>query len=822
MGWMWILTFIILCGTLSYNRAKRVIWTIAVGIFLILASRLSHATTTGLLIAWIIFFAIFLPLHITSWRYKLISKPALNFYRKVMPSMSRTEREALAAGTVGWEGELFCGNPRWNNLLSIPKPKLTEEEQAFLDGPVEMLCSMLDDWDITHNRADFPKEVWDFMKSQGFFSLIITKKYGGKEFSAYAHSQILTKINSKSASAGATISVPNSLGPAELLMHYGTAEQKKYYLPRLAKGEEIPCFALTGPEAGSDAGAMSDKGVVCWGEIKGEKILGIRLNFDKRYITLAPIATVIGLAFKLYDPDQLIGHKKDLGITCALIPRDTPGVSIGRRHFPVNSVFQNGPIHGKDVFIPIDTIIGGVKMAGQGWRMLMECLAAGRAISLPASSLGGAKLLTFATGAYARVRRQFNVPIGRFEGIEEVLARIAGYTYIMDATRSFTASIIDMGEKPAIASAITKYHVTELGRMVGNDSMDVHGGKGICLGPKNYIGRFYEAIPIAITVEGANILTRSLIIFGQGAMRCHPYVFSEFEAARNKDETEGLIDFDKALIGHISFTISNLVRSFVLGLTAGRLVIAPIGKTKRYFQQATRFSAAFALMADISMMVLGGSLKRKETISARLGDVLSELYLLSSVLKHYHDQGKNGDDLPIVRWAGLRCLYNIQQRMDELLKNFPSRWLSVLMRILIFPLGKRFSKPNDKLGHKVAQLILDQTPSRYRLTEGAFVSAVEGNMPALLEDALVKTIAAENVEKILKKAVSDGLIDNDTMSGRAKQAFVKQIINQDQLDMVLQAEEARKKVIAVDDFTTEELTHGGVKDKNYANSESAH
>lgn len=819
MGWIWALAFFVLFCALSYNRAKLSVWTIAVSVFLLLATRLSHISTLGMLSAWIVFFAIILPLYITSWRYKLISAPALKFYRKVMPTMSRTEREALAAGTVGWEGELFCGSPRWSNLLSIPKPKLSEEEQAFIDGPVEMLCSMIDDWDITHNLADLPEEIWNFLKTQGFFSLIVTKKYGGKEFSAYAHSQVLTKVYSKSASVATTIAVPNSLGPAELLMHYGTSEQKKYYLPRLAKGEEIPCFALTGPEAGSDAGAMSDKGVVCYGEINGEKTLGIRLNFDKRYITLAPVATVIGLAFKLYDPEHLIGTKKDLGITCALIPRNTPGVSIGRRHFPVNSVFQNGPIHGKDVFIPIDWIIGGIKMAGQGWRMLMECLAAGRAISLPASSLGGAKLVTFATGAYARIRRQFNVPIGRFEGIEEVLARIAGYTYIMDATRSFTASVIDMGEKPAIASAITKYHVTELGRVVGNDGMDVHAGKGICLGPKNYLARSYEAIPIAITVEGANILTRSLIIFGQGAMRCHPYVFTEFEAARNKDESEALSEFDKALMGHISFTISNLVRSFILGLTAARFVIVPIGKTKRYFQQATRFSAAFALMADISLLVLGGSLKRKETISARLGDVLSELYLLSSVLKHYHDQGKNGDDLPIVRWAGLTCLYNIQQRMDELLKNFPNRWLRPLLRILIFPLGKRFSKPSDKLGYKVAQLILDQTPSRYRLTEGAFVSAVEGNMPAMLEDALVKTIAAEGVEKILKKAVSDGLIDNDTMSGRAKQAFVKQIINQDQLDMILVAEEARQKVIAVDDFTTEELMHG-VKDKNYANSES--
>lgn len=808
MGWIWLLAFIVLFGMLAYNRAKLTVWSIAIVIFLLLMTRLSHFSKVGLLSAWIVTAAIFLTLYITSWRYKLISKPVFKFYRKVMPTMSRTEREALAAGTVGWEGELFRGNPRWNNLLNYPKPTLSDEEKAFLDGPVEVLCGMIDDWDITHNRADLPPEIWDFLKKEGFFSLIITKEYGGKAFSAYAHSQILTKVYGRSASVATTIAVPNSLGPAELLMHYGTTEQKNYYLPRLARGEEIPCFALTGPEAGSDAGAMSDHGIVCWGEYNGEKVLGLRLNFDKRYITLAPVATVIGLAFKMYDPDHLIGNKKDLGITCALIPRDTPGMSIGRRHFPVNIVFQNGPIHGKDVFIPIDWIIGGVKMAGQGWRMLMECLAAGRAISLPASSIGGAKMAVYTTGAYARVRRQFNVSIGKFEGIEEALARMTGYTYIMDATRSFTAAMIDAGEKPAIASAITKYHVTELGRIACNDAMDIHGGKGICLGPKNYIGRIYESVPIAITVEGANILTRNLIIFGQGAMRCHPYVFAEFEAARNKDEAEGLASFDKALIGHISFTISNLIRSFILGLTGGRIAIAPEGKTKRYFQQATRFSAAFALIADISLLVLGGSLKRKEYISARLGDILSELYLLSAVLKHYHDQGKNGDDLPIVRWAGLTSLYNIQQKFDELLKNFPNRWLRGLLRFLIFPWGRQFSKPSDRLGHKVALLMQDQTPSRYRLTEGTYVTAVEGNMPALLEDALTKAIAAEPIEKSLKTLVSEKLLENGNMVSLARQAFDKQLINQDQLDLVLQSEEARQKVIAVDDFAPEDLKHG--------------
>ncbi len=822
MGWIWIFAFVAVFGTLAYHRAKLNVWAVAFFVYLALFSRLSHSHMLLITTAWLIAIIIFAPLYLTSLRHKWISRRILAMYRNVMPSMSRTEREALSAGTVGWEGELFRGDPNWQTLLSIPKAVLSDEELTFLEGPVETLCAMIDDWEITHVHADLPAEMWQFLKEQGFFSLIITKEYGGKQFSAYAHSQILAKIYSKSASVATTVAVPNSLGPAELLLEYGTPEQKNYYLPRLARGEEIPCFALTGPEAGSDAGAMSDTGVICWGEHEGQKVLGIRLNFNKRYITLAPVATVIGLAFKLFDPDQLFSSKQELGITCALIPRDTAGVSIGRRHFPVNIVFQNGPIHGKDVFIPMDWIIGGPTMAGSGWRMLMECLAAGRAISLPASSIGSAKLALYTTGAYARVRRQFNVPIAKFEGIEEVLARITGYTYLMDATRTFTAAVIDSGEKPAIASAITKYHVTELGRLATNDAMDIHGGKGICLGPKNYLGRIYESAPIAITVEGANILTRCLIIFGQGAMRCHPYVFAEFEAARNKDEKASLVAFDKALLGHMSFTISNLVRSVVLGITNGRIVQVPEGKTKRYFQQATRFSAAFALLADISMLVMGGELKRKETISARLGDILSELYMMSAVLKHYHDQGRNGDDLPIVRWAGLMCLFKIQQAIDDLLENFPNRIIAFILRALIFPFGKRFSKPNDKLGHKIALLMQAQTPSRYRLTEGAFLTAVPGNMPGLLEDALVKAIATEPVEKDIRAAVKSKMVSGTTLEEQATDACAKKIITEDQLHLVLAAAEARSKVISVDDFAPEELTHVSVRKNQYENAKSSY
>lgn len=799
------LIFLIVFGVLTYHRASLIISTLSFTLLLIFVTRLSDLSFLSLILYWALFLIIFVPLNILPWRRRFITQPLFNFYRKIMPTMSKTEREAIAAGTVTWEGDLFRGNPDWQKFLSIPKPMLTAEEQAFLDGPVETLCGMLNDWDITHNRADLPPDVWQFIKEQGFFGLIIPKRYGGKEFSAYAHSQVLVKTSGRSITAAITIAVPNTLGPAELLLHYGTEGQKNYYLPRLATGEEVPCFALTSPDAGSDAGAMIDNGVVCWGEHAGKRTLGIRLNWNKRYITLAPIATVIGLAFKLYDPDHLLGEKEDIGITCALIPRDTPGITIGRRHFHLNTPFQNGPIQGKDVFIPLAWIIGGAEKAGKGWRMLMECLSVGRAITLPANTVGGTKVVCYTTGAYARIRKQFKMPIGRFEGIEEALARIAGYSYIMDAARIFTAGMLNLGEKPAVASAIIKYHLTELGRKIALDTMDIHGGKAVALGPKNYLGRGYESSPIAITVEGANILTRNMIIFGQGAMRCHPYIFAELEAARCKDPKEGLIAFDKAVMSHVGFAVSNVMRSVALGLTSSWIVQAPQGKTKRYFQQATRFSSAFALMADVSMLMLGGSLKRKESISARLGDILSYLYLLSAVLKLFHDQGKETDDLPIVRFACDTCLYEIQQRFNELFQNFPNRWLGYLLKWLIFPLGQHFAKPKDYLNHKIAQLLMAPTQTRERLAEGAFISPVKENVLADIQDALLKTIAAEPVEKTIKSAMQDGIITGHTLVEQAQSALSKQVISLEQFDLLMQADEARKKVIAVDDFATEEL-----------------
>lgn len=800
----WISTCFFISSVLAYHRASLKIWTISLGILLLMMSRF-HGIGLSVFIGWLLYAVCFIPLNLPVMRQRYITKPLLILYRRIMPTMSRTEREAISAGTVTWEGDLFRGNPNWYKLLALPPVTLSDEERAFLEGPVETLARMLDDWEISHQLVDLPPTVWAYMKEQGFFGLIIPKQYGGKQFSAYAHSQVLIKISGRSITAVSTLAVPNSLGPAELLLHYGTDDQKNYYLPRLARGEEVPCFALTSPEAGSDASSMTDHGIICRGEHDGKQILGIRLTFDKRYITLAPVATVIGLAFKLYDPDHLLGKKEDIGITCALIPRHTKGLEIGRRHFPLDTPFQNGPVRGHHLFIPIDWIIGGTAQAGKGWKMLMECLAVGRAISLPSNTTGGAKLTSYATGAYARIRRQFNMSIGKFEGIEEPLARIAAYTYIMDATRSFTVATIDAGEKPSVASAIAKYHVTEFGRKVAIDGMDIHGGKGICLGPNNYLGRGYEATPIAITVEGANILTRSMIIFGQGAMRCHPYIYAELEAANLTDDNAAAEAFDKAIMGHAGFIISNLFRSVILGLTSSFIVKAPRGKMKRYYQQATRFSSAFALLADVCMMVYGSDLKRKESISARLGDILSYLYLLSAVLKHYHDQGKHAEDLPIVKYASLHCLFEIQERFDEVLKNFPSRPLAWLLKIIIFPLGERFSKPRDKMNRQIARLMMEPTETRQRLAAGIYLTPVKENLMADLQDALLKTIEAEPIEKLVRAAKKEGSITGYTFIDLAKSAMKINIINAEQYDILLKADAARHKVIAVDDFDPAEL-----------------
>ncbi len=755
---------------------------------------------------WMLLASLWL-LNVRPLRTALITRPFMKAYLKLLPPMSQTEREALEAGTVWWDGELFTGAPQWSKLLSAKPPRLSAEEQAFLDGPCEELCRMLDDWNITHERGDLPPHVWEFLKSRGFFAMIIPKKYGGLEFCAYAHSCVLAKIASRSATAASTVAVPNSLGPAELLNHYGTEEQKSYYLPRLARGEEVPCFALTGPRAGSDAASIPDTGIVCRGMWQGREVIGLRLNFSKRYITLAPIASVIGLAFRMFDPDRLLGDKADIGITCALIPRSTPGVTVGRRHFPLNLPFQNGPLQGKDVFVPLDVIIGGPKTAGAGWRMLVEQLSVGRCISLPSNATGGAKAATWATGAYARIRRQFNMPVGKFEGVEAVIARMVGLTYTMDAARSVTAGAIDGGEKPSVPSAMLKYHVTEMGRQVANDAMDVHGGKGICLGPKNYLARSYQAVPVAITVEGANLLTRSLIIFGQGAVRCHPFVLREMTAARNPDRARGVDDFDGALFGHIGFTISNAVRSFIMALTHARFTQAPVqGPTARYYQHIARFSASFAFAVDVAMLALGGYLKKKENLSARLGDVLSCMYLASMVLKHHENQGRQQQDLPIVEWACRNLLYHAQEQLHGFLRNFPSRLLAGAMRALIFPRGRAYSAPDDRLGRTVAELVTNPTEARERLCEYTYWTLEPGNPLGLLQEALLLAQSAEPIEKRLRvEGVKTGKLTALDLPGQIQQALAAGLISETEAATLRDYDRKVMDIIHVDDFAPHEL-----------------
>jgi acyl-CoA dehydrogenase len=809
VGGVITLLFIAAVLFLAYRRLSLLAFTVTFTVLLAAYTVLGAASSPagiwkGLL--WVLLASLWL-LNLRILRKALITRPFMKAYLKLLPPMSQTEKEALEAGTVWWDGELFTGAPNWAKLLSAKPPRLTAEEQAFIDGPCEELCAMLDDWNITHERGDMPPAVWEFLKTRGFFAMIIPKKYGGLEFSAYGHSCVLAKISSRSATASSTVAVPNSLGPAELLNHYGTEEQKNYYLPRLARGEEVPCFALTGPRAGSDAGSIPDTGVVCRGVWQGREVTGLKLNFNKRYITLAPVATVIGLAFRMFDPERLLGDKADIGITCALIPRHTPGVSIGRRHFPLNVPFQNGPIHGKDVFVPVDFIIGGPAMAGSGWRMLVEQLSVGRCISLPSNTTGGAMAGVWATGAYARIRTQFNMPVARFEGVETVIARMVGLTYTMDAARSVTAGAIDGGEKPSVPSAMLKYHVTEMGRQVANDAMDVHGGKGICLGPKNYLGRGYQIVPVAITVEGANLLTRNLIIFGQGAIRCHPFVLREMNAARNPDRAAGVDEFDRALFGHIGFTISNAVRSFIMALTHARFTRAPVqGATARYYQHIVRFSASFAFAVDVSMLTLGGYLKKKEGLSARLGDVLSCLYLASMVLKHYENQGRHAEDLPILEWACRNLLYHAQEQLHGLLRNFPNRLLAAGMRVLIFPRGRIYSAPGDRLGRTIAGLVTSPTEVRDRLCQLVYRTLEPGNPLGLLQEALQLAVQLEPLEKRIRvEGVKTGKVTALDMPGRIQQALAAGLISETEAAALRDYDRKVMDLINVDDFDTSEL-----------------
>ena len=717
----------------------------------------------------------------------------------MLPRMGDTERIALEAGTVWWDGDLFSGNPDWRKLLDFKVRRLSDRERAFLDGPVQELCTMLDEWTIGQ-AGDLSPEVWDFIKRHRFFGMIIPEEYGGLGFSAIAHSAVVTKLASRSVTAAVTVMVPNSLGPAELLLHYGTEEQKRSYLPRLAAGQEIPCFALTGPEAGSDAAATQSLGIVCRGTFEGREVLGMRLNWRKRYITLGPVSTLIGLAFRLRDPEHLLGETEDLGITCALVPSHLPGIEIGKRHDPMGIPFQNGPNSGRDVFAPIDFIIGGPARVGQGWRMLMESLAAGRSISLPALSVGAAQLATRLVGAYATVREQFDTPIGRFEGIEEPLARIAGWTYLMSATRTLTASAVDAGERPAVVSAIAKCYLTEGMRAVISDAMDIRAGAGICRGPRNTLARAYSAAPIGITVEGANILTRSMIIYGQGAIRCHPHVRDEMKALADRD----LARFDRAFFGHIDSVLTNTARAFLLGLTGARLAPSPVpGPLAHFLRQLSRMSTAFALVSDAAMVTLGGQLKRREKLSGRLADALAWLYLASACVKRFWDE-QSERERPLLEWVGRHALHQIQDALCGILDNLPNRLAARILRWVIFPLGARYRPPSDALGAQVARTLLEDREERLLLTRDIYVPPPHEPGLGRLEAALDKVVEALAVEAKIRDALRAGRIDRAPGDAQVELAREAAVITEEDCRRIRAADAARDEAIQVDAFDPDE------------------
>lgn len=736
-----------------------------------------------------------------SFRRDNITRPIFAWAKKAMPAMSATEREALEAGDVWWDADLFTGNPDWSKLLAVAPATLTAEEQAFLEGPVNELCAMLDEWKISWELRDLPPEVWAFVKKHRFFGMIIPKEFGGLGFSPYAHSEVVRKVSTRSVTAAVTVMVPNSLGPGELLMRFGTEEQQKHWLPRLADGREIPCFGLTSPEAGSDAASMVDTGVICKGNFEGREVLGLKLNWHKRYITLGPVATVLGLAFKAYDPDHLLGQDEELGITVALIPTHLPGVEIGRRHLPSMQVFQNGPNWGKDVFIPLDYIIGGQARIGQGWKMLMSALAAGRGISLPSLSAAAAAYCARTTGAYARIREQFGIPIGKFEGIEEPLARIAGTAYLVDGARRLTCAALNQGRHPAVISGIMKLHATERMRIAINDAFDIHGGKAIIDGPQNYLGSLYRAVPVGITVEGANILTRNLIVFGQGAIRAHPFMLEELTAIAEPDAEKALDQFDKAFWKHVGHSFKTMFRAWGRSWTGGLFAPAPdAGRAKPFYRQLSRFAAAFALSADMALLTMGGALKRREMLSARFGDILSELYLMSGALKRWEDEGRQQADFPALEWCMETGSRTIQTRFAEIFANLPNRFVATLLRFLLQPLGARDTGPTDKNVHDCAQMILEPSASRERLTSGLYHLDDDGGV-ARLEKAFVLVTAADGIERHMRAArIKDW-----------REAVKRGVITASEGEKIRLAEEAVAKVVEVDDFAPEQLSTVNLK-----------
>jgi acyl-CoA dehydrogenase len=810
-----VLLIVCVAGAFVLAMRRAPLWAWAMGLAAVLfvwQSGMLHGEPGDLetgffgVVGWLVVAAL-AALSIPGIRRGLLVKPLFKTIKGILPKVSATEQAALDAGTIGFDAELFSGQPDWDKLRSVPPITLTAEEKAFLDGPTNELCRMVNDWAIRHDTKEIPPGIWEFVKKHGFLGMLISREHGGLGFSPQAQSIILGRIASRSPDVCTLVMVPNSLGPGELIEKYGTPEQKHHYLPRLAQGLEVPCFGLTGPTSGSDAATMRDVGYVTRGLHEGKEVLGFRASWEKRYITLAPQATLIGLAVRLIDTENLLGRGEDLGITVALIPADYPGVEIGRRHLPSGSAFPNGPIWGRDVFIPMDWVIGGEKMVGQGWRMLMECLAAGRAISLPSSSAAGAKSMLRNTSAYARIRKQFDFPIGKMEGLEEPLARMVENAYVTEAARGVTASMVSRGEKPSVISAIMKYQSTERMRRSVNDAMDLHGGRAVCDGPSNYLQAAYQAMPVAITVEGANILTRSLITFAQGALRSHPYLYREIQACQDLDEERGLVAFDRAFAAHFSFALSNAFGALFHNLTFGAFGHVPEKAygTAEWYRQLWRASRNFALVADLTVAVLGGGLKTKQKLTGRLADALSELFLLSCVLKRYEDDGKPANDRLIVEMCARNGLYSFQEALRGTIDNFPSTPVRWLMRATVYPLGQHYKPAPDYLGHKCVELVLTPGEVRDRLTRFVYVSQDSNDPTGLLEVTFAKVIAAEIADRKLDRAVRAGQVRRVHGTDWIADAAKVGVLSDDEARLLREVEDLTARVIAVDHFDPAEV-----------------
>lgn len=802
-----IVAMLTIAFLLVLMRADLRTWTAVSGIALLLITPLVVGAGAVLVrLAWLAWLAL-VALNVARLRRRYVTTPVLALFRRLLPRISPTEQEALDAGSVWIESEIFSGRPDFRRLLDVPRPQLSDAERAFLDGPTERLCELLSDWDITHTWRRVPLHVWQFVRDNGFLSMIIPRRYGGLGFSHYAHSEVVAKISTRCGSAAVEIMVPNSLGPAELLLRYGTEAQKNHYLPRLARGREIPCFALTGPTAGSDAASIPDFGIVCRGHHEGEEVLGIRLTWDKRYITLAPVATLLGLAFRLRDPEHLIGTEEDVGITLALVPTTHPGVVVGRRHFPAGQGFMNGPTSGRDVFIPLDWVIGGRARCGEGWRMLMECLAVGRSISLPALACGAAKLAARVTGAYARVRRQFNLPIGSFEGVQEVLARIGGQAYALEAARRMTCAALEAGEEPAVLSALMKYQSTERMRRVVDDAMDVQAGKAICLGPGNYLWGSYLAVPVTVTVEGANILTRTLIVFGQGALRCHPWLLREVAAAKAHDAAHALVAFEAAFGGHLRYSASNVARVALLHVLPGALRRVPVvGPTARWFRRVEQALVSFALVSDCALLLLGGELKRREMLSGRFADIMGELYLVLCSLKRYIDDGEPEADLPLLDYVCANGLYEVQERLGAIFANFPSPAVATVLSALVFPFGMRARRADDSTARAVAELMLQPSAARDRLTDGIYLSRDPRDPVGRVEYALALAIETEALERKLLRVQREQRLAGNTAEETLQSALAAGIVTAEDGERLRSARAAIRYAIDVDDFEPRTLS----------------